>query len=392
VIRRTRVLAAVGLLLASLAIVGVTAVLLIGSVGPVAPQKQPETGPSVAVELTALHKGSLPRSVTAYGMVGTGPAAQQTIQAPVAAIVDAIYVKPGEQVAADAPLLRLGPSPTTAASYTQAVIALQAANQEVQRTRTLLGQHLATRQQLATVEKAAADAQVALAALKTEGAGSPQILRAPFPAIVTAVSTSPGAIVAQGAALVDLARPSELVLHAGVVPSQAVEIQPGDTATVVPLGEKRAADGQVVLRGSVVDPKTGLVPVDISLPAGRFFAAEMAQANIVVGKAEGYVVPHQAILVNDQGAPYVVQAVDGRARQVPVQIVLSDGARDVIAGSLDPAAPLVLAGNYQLTNGMAIRDANAQGSSTSPQASSTSLQESSTTPQGSGTTLQGSAK
>jgi hypothetical protein len=92
-----------------------------------------------------------------------------------------------------------------------------------------------------------------------------------------------------------------------------------------------------------------------------------------------------------------VQAVDGRARQVPVQIVLSDGARDVIAASLDPAAPLVLAGNYQLTNGMAIRDANAQGSSTSPQGSSTSLQESSTslqesstTPQGSGATPQGS--
>jgi hypothetical protein len=75
---------------------------------------------------------------------------------------------------------------------------------------------------------------------------------------------------------------------------------------------------------------------------------------------------------------------------VPVQIVLSDGARDVIAGSLDPAAPLVLAGNYQLTNGMAIRDSNAQGSSTSLQESSTSLQESSTTPQGSGATPQGS--
>src|SRR4051794_39658646 len=153
VIRRTGVLATVGLLLASLAVVGVTAVLLIGSAGPVAPQKRPETGPSVAVELTALHKGSLPRIITAHGMVGTGPAAQQTIQAPVAAIVDAIYVKPGEQVAAHAPLLRIGPSPTTAASYTQAVTALQAANEEVQRTRTLLGQHLATRQQLATPRK-----------------------------------------------------------------------------------------------------------------------------------------------------------------------------------------------------------------------------------------------
>ena len=359
--RRTGFLAAVGLLLASLAVVGVTAVLLIGSVGPAAPQKQPETGPSVAAELTALHKGRLPRIVTAYGMVGTGPAAQQTIQAPVAAIVDAIYVKPGEQVAADAPLLRLGPSPTTAASYTQAVTALQAANEEVQRTRTLLGQHLATRQQLAAAEKAAADAQAALAALKTEGAGSPQVLRAPFPAIVTAVSTSLGAIVAQGAALLDLARPSELVLHAGVVPSEAVAIKTGDAASVVPLGERQPADGQVLLRGSVVDPKTGLVAVDVSLPASGFFSGEMAQVNIVVGKAEGYVVPHQAILVNDQGAPYVVQAVGGLAHQVPVQIVLSDGAKDVIAGPLDPAAPLVLDGNYQLTDGMRIREANAQG-------------------------------
>ena len=179
-----------------LAVVGVAAVLLMGQVGLGASQTQPETGPSVAVELTALHKGSLPRIVAAYGIVGTGPAARQTIQAPVAAVVDAVYVKPGEQVAANAPLLRLGPSPTTAASYTQAVTALQTANQEVQRTRTLLGQHLATRQQLATAEKAAVDARAALAALKTEGAGSPQVLRVPFPAIVTAVSTSPGAIVA----------------------------------------------------------------------------------------------------------------------------------------------------------------------------------------------------
>jgi hypothetical protein len=41
--------------------------------------------------------------------------------------------------------------------------------------------------------------------------------------------------------------------------------------------------------------------------------------------------------------------------------VLSDGAKDVIAGPLDPAAPLVLTGNYQLTDGMRIREANAQG-------------------------------
>jgi membrane fusion protein, multidrug efflux system len=314
--------------------------------------------PSVAVQLTQLHKGSLPRIVTAYGRVETSPAARQTIQAPVAAIVDTVYVKSGQQVTAGAPLIRLGPSPKTTALYTQAESALRTANEEVRRTRSLVTEHLATRQQLANAEKAASDAQAMLGALKAEGAGSPQILRAPSPSIVTAVSTSPGAIVVQGAALLDLARPSGLVLRAGAVPSKAIEIRPGDAAEITPLGAGEPAAGRVLLRGSMVDPQTGLVAVDIALPADRFFAAEMAQAKIVVGRAEGYVVPHEAILVDDNGTPYVVQAPQSVAHQVPVRILLSAGAQDVVAGALDPAAPLVLAGNYQLKNGMRVRPAN----------------------------------
>jgi membrane fusion protein, multidrug efflux system len=327
----------------------------------VAALERPRAGPSVSVQLAALHKGSLPRIITAYGTVGTSPAARQTIQAPVAAVVHNIYVKSGDVVAKGAPLIRLGPSPATAAAYTQALTALRAAHEEVRRARTLLDQHLATRQQLIMAEKTAADARAALAALRAEGAGSPQTLRAPFQAVVTAISTNPGAIVAQGAALTDLAQPSRLVLHAGVVPGEAVQIRPGDTAQIVPLGENRGAAGRVVSRGSVVDPKTGLVAVDLGLPAGRFFAGEMAQADIVIGEAAGYVVPHQAILVDDQGAPYVVQAVAGRARVVKVHVVLSDGARDVVTGPLDPKASLVLAGNYQLKNGMKIRGETPKG-------------------------------
>lgn len=314
-----------------------------------------EQGPSVAVQTTALHKGSLPRIVTAYGTVGTGPAARQTIQAPVSAVVDAVYVKPGEQVAARGPLLRLGPSPATASAYTQAMAALRAANEEVARTRSLLAQHLATNQQLATAEKSAADARAALGALRAEGAGSPQVVRAPFAAIVTTVSASPGALVAQGAPLLELARPTQLVLHAGVMPNRAIAIEPGDATKIVPLSVRRAAIGQVVLVGSVVNAKTGLVPIDVALPPGQFFAGEMARAGIVIGKAQGYVVPHEAILVNDRGASYVVQAVAGRAKQVPVRINLSDGAQDVISGPLDAKAVLVLAGDHQLTDGMKVR-------------------------------------
>nr|WP_298252158.1 efflux RND transporter periplasmic adaptor subunit [Bradyrhizobium sp.] len=314
--------------------------------------------PSVLAHLIKLKKGSLPRIISAYGVVGASPAAHQTVMAPLSAVVDTVYVKRDEKVASDTPLVRLGPSPTMAAAYSQAMTAVRTANEIAQRTRTLLDQHLATHQELASAEKSAADAQASLTAMQAEGAGSPQTLRAPFAAVVTAISTSPGAIVAQGAALIDLVRLNELVLHAGVVPNQAAEIHIGEAVNVMPLGEKRGAAGQVVLRGSAVNPQTGLVAVDVALPPEGFFAGEMAVAQIVVGEAAGYIVPHAAVLVDDKGAPYVVQAVDGRARQVKVDVLVSDGTNDIIEGPLDPIAPLVLDGNYQLRNGMKLRPAN----------------------------------
>ena len=328
---------------------------LLGMAAPASAAAPAPAKPSVLVQLTRLEKGSLPRLVTAYGSVHASPAAHRTVVAPLAAVVEAVFVRDGEAVEKGAPLVRLGPSPAAAAAYAQARSALSVAQQLVARTRAMLAQRLATGQQLADAEKSQADAQAALAALEAEGAGGPQTLRAPFRAVVTTVATSAGALVAQGKGLVDLERPEGLVLEVGVVPAAAAAIHAGDKAAILPLGARDAVAGRVLLRGSVVDAGTGLVPVDIALPKGRFLRGEMAQARIVTGEAKGYVVPHAAILVDGRGAPYVVQAPGRIAKLVRVRILGADGARDVVSGPLDPGAPLVLSGNHQLRNGMAVR-------------------------------------
>jgi len=92
-------------------------------------------------------------------------------------------------------------------------------------------------------------------------------------------------------------------------------------------------------------------------------AGEMAQADIITGDASGYVVPHEAILVDDSGNPYVVQAVDMVAKKVSVRVLVAEGDQDVVDGPLDPAAPVVLAGNHQLDNGMRMHLANPDGTS-----------------------------
>jgi membrane fusion protein, multidrug efflux system len=314
-----------------------------------------DSNSSVLVTLTKLKQGSLPHVVIGYGTVEPSAAGHETIMAPVAAVVAGIDVRLGEEVPAGAPLIRLAPSPATAASYTQAKSALSVAERLVASTRKLVAGHLATVQQLADAEKSESDARSTLQALDAVGAGGPHVIRAPFRAIVTTVATTPGSIVAEGAALLDLAAPQNLVLNVGVVPAQAAAIQPDDAATVQVIGATKPVTAKVLLRGAVAEADTGLVPVAVSLPPGIFLPGEMAQATITTGDMHGYVVPHAAILVNDSGEPYVVQAVDGVAHKVTVQVLVAHGDQDVISGALDARAPLVLSGNYQLDDGMKVR-------------------------------------
>jgi membrane fusion protein (multidrug efflux system) len=317
--------------------------------------------PSVEVTVTRVEKASVPRVLTVYGTVEAGASARQSVTAPLSATIGDIEVREGQQVAKDAPLLRLTPSPQTAASYAEAQSALSVAKALVERTRTLLGQHLATQQQLAEAEKSRSSAAASLTALEAEGADGPHVLKAPFDSIVTAIAARRGAIVAEGAALVDLTRLSDLVLRAGVMPERIAEVKPGDPVSVTPIGTHRALAGKVLLRGAMVDPGNGLVAVEITLPANQVLPGETAAAAITTGDVAGYVVPHQAILVDERGNPYVVQVIGDAAKIVAVQLLGKGNGKDVVEGPLDATAPLVLTGNHQLQDGMKVRLADPHG-------------------------------
>ncbi|MGH8259137.1 MAG: efflux RND transporter periplasmic adaptor subunit, partial [Steroidobacteraceae bacterium] len=201
------------------------------------------------------------------------------------------------------------------------------------------------------------DARASLAALQAQGAGGLNALAAPFPAIVTAVTTSRGAVVTEGTPLLELAAADGLVLHAGIVPSAAATLARGDAVVITPVGGERTVRGSVSLRGAAVDPATGLTPIEVTVPAGTLQPGEMAQAAVTTGLVSGYRAPHEAILVDDSGNPYVVQDVNGAAKKVSVRVLASEGDWNIVAGPLEPAAPLVLAGNYQLQDGMKLRPA-----------------------------------
>lgn len=316
--------------------------------------------PSVLVTVTRLHQGSLPRTITAYGAVQSTPSARLSLSAKRAGTIGQIYVHVGDQVPPDSPLMQLVPDAQTIAAYQQAEAAQRAARRQVSRTHKLLSQHLATTQDLENADKAEADATATLAALNAQGGDKPSILHAPYPAIVMRLPLVAGNAVTPGTVLAELTKADGLILRVGVMPDEARRIHAGDAAQITSIDGSDPTPATVVRRGSVVEPASGLVSVDVALLKGALFPGESANAIITVGEATGYLVPHAAVLVDDQGNPYVVQADGTKAHKVPVQVVASHGDTDAIQGpGLDPKQALVLSGNYQIDDGMHVRFADA---------------------------------
>ncbi|NLZ42091.1 MAG: transporter [Comamonadaceae bacterium] len=82
---------------------------------------------------------------------------------------------------------------------------------------------------------------------------------------------------------------------------------------------------------------------------------EPVRGAITARGASHWIVPRAALLRDARGA-YVYQVDRGRARRVDVELRVDDGKRLGVDGPLDVGQPLVVQGNYQLADGMAVRE------------------------------------
>lgn len=324
----------------------------------------PDAAGSVLVKTQMPQRGSLPDSVLAYGVATPAINGGMTLSVQAEGRVMRIDVTAGEAVRADQPLLEFHLAASASSSYQQAVSALKLAQEEQARTARLVSQQLATRDQLAQAAKAVSDARAVLSALEAEHGGTAQrMISAPFNGVVSALPVVQGERVAAGVPLITVTRRDGLVITVGVEPAQRRAIQVGQTVTLAPLIE-----GEPTLRGTVsridrvLNPKTRLIDVDITpreADAGDVFEGAAFRANIQTGELKGWVVPRDAVLGDQQG-DYLFQVAGGKAVRVTVKRLGGDEDTSVVEGALDPQRPLVTLGNYQLSDGGAVRLGGAQ--------------------------------
>jgi membrane fusion protein (multidrug efflux system) len=316
--------------------------------------------PSVLVRTEALRRQTVSETLTVYGTVIPATGATENVSFPRPVQVDRLLVAPGQVVKRGEPLLEVSTDATAAAAYRQAESAEAFARGELKRMQDLAAQQLATQSQLAAARKALHDAQSVLAAQQKLGAGlNKQTVKAPFDALVAAISVQQGDRIQPGATVMQLARSGALHALLGVEPEDVGRVRVGmpiRLASVFSSGETVAATVSQVF--GAINPQTRLVDVAARLtgsPRGLLPGMQV-RGHIALEGQDSWVVQRSAVLQDGRGA-YLFQVSDGHARRVDVTVGVESDGVVAVSGKLDSRLKVVVLGNYELKDGMALREA-----------------------------------
>jgi membrane fusion protein (multidrug efflux system) len=315
------------------------------------------SGPVAQVQTAPIREGVLTENIAAYGSVIPAPGALQTVSVPFESQVTQIMVSNGQKVSEGNALLEIKPSPDTALQLEQARQAYDLSRQSLQYMERKFELKLATHDQVLQAKQALQQAQSRLESLKKRGVGAPRILHAVVGGLIKKVFAQEGAIVPAGNPLLEVVAQNRLEVRLGVEPDDINRIAPNQpvSLTRVNIPAAPSVTGHIRKISYGVDPATRLVDVFITLPASaNFLLGESTSGEITVASVQGLIVPHPAVLPEGQG--YCLFTIkDNRAVKHSVQVGLRNDKEVVIKGEgLLAGEPVVVLGNYELKDGMAV--------------------------------------
>jgi RND family efflux transporter MFP subunit len=313
---------------------------------------------SALVKTAPLQQLSLSDVLTAFGQVTTG--LEVAISFPRAGQVSRLLVIQGQRVQRGTPLATLTSDPTARLAYTQALSAVSFAQGELRRNQELFALQLATLSQVDAARKALVDAEATLVAQRQlGGAIGSATVTAPFDGVVDSVAVAQGDRIMPGAVIMQLGHTDVLRVRLGIEPADSRLVRVGMPVTLSALDDSTKSVLVAITESQgLVDPRTQLIDALAMVPATRapFLVPGMhVRAAIEVGQHSSLAVPRSAVLTDSAGA-YLFQVSAGKAHRVNVTQGLESQGMIAISGPIDPRLPVVVLGNYELQDGMPVRE------------------------------------
>ena len=314
-------------------------------------------GPVACVKTVSLGKGTLTEHIVVYGSVIAAPGALQTVSIPFQSQVVSTMVNEGQKVAKGDILLQVKPSPDTLLQLDQAQNTYELAQQSYRQMKRRYDLKLATNEQLLKAKQNLNQAGLRLKSMKDRGIDGTKKIAANVGGLVKKIHVRQGSIVAAGNPLIDIVEQNRIEALLGVEPEDIARVHPGQPVTLNRVNAPAAprVAGKVRKISYAVNPTTRLVGVFVALtsPAG-FLLGESVAGKIAISSAQGLIVPRSAVLPED-GSHVLFTVKDGRAVKHSVAIGAETASRYQVEGKdLKPGMQVVVLGNYELTDGMAV--------------------------------------
>jgi membrane fusion protein, multidrug efflux system len=323
-------------------------------------QPAADDAPVVSVRTVAITQGTIQQTLTAYGTVISQPGEVRVISVPFECRVVHVLAVAGQQVSAGDPLVEAEPSPDATLQWEEANHGVAAASKQLQQVQQRFDQRLATKQEQFQAQQDLQSAKITLANLEKRGVASRRNLVADLAGIVSKVDVQEGQIVTAGGPLVELAVENRFEVRLGIEPEEVAYLKVGQPVSLfAPDRDSPAAiSGKLRLVTQRVNPDTRLVDVFVSLPPDvRLLLDQYVRGQLTIATEHALVVPREAVLADEGG--YALYTIEhDRAVKHIVALGFQNAGRVAVRGDdLEEGLRVVVVGNYELENGMAVSEA-----------------------------------
>lgn len=246
--------------------------------------------------------------------------------------------------------------------FDQAAVALIQAKSQYE----IASMHMAALQSAGKKQQLkSAEGQLTSAKGKYEGAAAQLAytdIRSPIDGVVTDRPTYPGETPPPGTALLTVMDTSSVIAKAHIPQDQALQLKPGDTATIKTAGDIEV-EGKVTLISPALDPNSTTVEVWVEVPNadGRLRPGTTVWLEMVARTInDAVVVPASAVLKTPEGATSVMIVKEGHAQQVEVETGIHNDDQVQITKGLSGGETVIVRGSYGLPDKTKVKIAEAQ--------------------------------
>ncbi|MGC8723161.1 MAG: efflux RND transporter periplasmic adaptor subunit [Acidobacteriota bacterium] len=313
---------------------------------------------TAAVRVVPVQESVLSRTATAYGDIVPPPGGVRTVSVPFDCQILTLSVREGQAASRGMLLMTVTGSPDAKLALAQA--RAQASSDEAA-LRQVEARHrlkLADDAALAQAKGAFEASEARLKSLEARGLAAAHPLVSPVDGTVLRLPFSRGAVVPAGTALAEVAGLGHLEALLGLEPGDAHDLHPGAPVDLDMVGDHAGPPLKGILTSvsPAINPSTRLVEAYVALPPGSSLPlGAYVRGTFTLTSAKGLVVPYAAVLpTSGGGVLYTVR--DGHAVRHEVRVDLETGSEALVScPGLAAGDLVVVTGNYELKNGMAVK-------------------------------------